>query len=111
MGWFEVHAENYLSSGGAPLHYLEKIRENYELSVHGVGLSIGSAQGLDEQHLSRVAAMVERYQPASFSEHLAWSTHENQFYSDLLPVPYNQEVEDLVVEHIDILQELSLIHI
>ena len=105
MGWFEVHAENYLSSGGAPLHYLEKIRENYELSVHGVGLSIGSAQGLDEQHLSRVAAMVERYQPASFREHLAWSTHENQFYSDLLPVPYNQEVEDLVVEHIDILQE------
>lgn len=105
VGWFEVHAENYLGEGGAPLHHLEKIRNNYELSVHGVGLSLGSAQGLDEHHLSRVATMVERYQPASFSEHLAWSTHDNQFYSDLLPVPYNKEVEDLVCQHIDILQE------
>lgn len=105
VGWFEVHAENYLGGGGAPLHYLEQIRNHYELSVHGVGLSLGSAQGLDEQHLSRVAMMVERYQPASFSEHLAWSTHDNQFYSDLLPVPYNKEVEDVVCEHIDIVQE------
>lgn len=105
VGWFEVHAENYLSDGGAPLHYLEKIRANYELSVHGVGLSIGSAQGINEQHLSRVANMVERFQPASFSEHLAWSTHNDQFYSDLLPVPYNREVEDLVCKHINQIQD------
>lgn len=104
VGWFEVHAENYLGSGGAPLHFLEKIRNHYELSVHGVGLSIGSSQGLDETHLSRVADMVKRFQPASFSEHLAWSTHDNQFYSDLLPVPYNKEVEDVVCDHIDQLQ-------
>ncbi len=106
VGWFEVHAENYLGHGGAPLHYLEKIRAHYELSVHGVGLSIGSAQGIDEQHLTRVANMVERFQPASFSEHLAWSTHNDQFYSDLLPVPYNKEVEDLVCRHICQIQDL-----
>ncbi len=105
VGWFEVHAENYLGDGGAPLHYLEKIREHYELSVHGVGLSIGSAQGINEQHLARVANMVERFQPASFSEHLAWSTHDNQFYSDLLPVPYNKEVEELVCQHINQIQD------
>lgn len=105
VGWFEVHAENYLGNGGAPLHYLEKIRAHYELSVHGVGLSIGSAQGIDEQHLTRVANMVERFQPASFSEHLAWSTHNDQFYSDLLPVPYNKEVEELVCQHINQIQD------
>ena len=105
VGWFEVHAENYLGYGGAPLHYLEKIRAHYELSVHGVGLSIGSAQGIDEQHLTRVANMVERFQPASFSEHLAWSTHNDQFYSDLLPVPYNKEVEELVCQHINQIQD------
>ena len=105
VGWFEVHAENYLGSGGAPLHYLSKIRQHYELSVHGVGLSIGSVQGLDQAHLNRVAALVHRIEPASFSEHLAWSTHHNQFYSDLLPVPYNSEVENLVCDHIDQVQE------
>lgn len=104
VGWFEVHAENYLGAGGAPLHYLEKIRSQYPLSIHGVGLSIGSADGLDAQHLHRVAQLVERFQPESFSEHLAWSTHDNRFYSDLLPVPYNRQTEDLVCAHIDQVQ-------
>ena len=104
IGWFEVHAENYLGAGGAPLHYLETIRERYPLSIHGVGLSIGSADGLDTHHLERVAKLVERFEPESFSEHLAWSTHDNHFYSDLLPVPYNQHTEDLVCNHIDQVQ-------
>jgi len=104
VGWFEVHAENYLGAGGAPLHNLEKICEHYPLSIHGVGMSIGSADGIDKNHLKRVASLVERFQPASFSEHLAWSTHDNVFYSDLLPVPYNRAVEDIVCEHIDIVQ-------
>lgn len=104
VGWFEIHAENYLGAGGAPLHYLQKIRDHYALSIHGVGLSIGSAGGLDENHLRRVAALVERFDPESFSEHLAWSTHETEFFSDLLPVPYNNDVEDLVCEHIDLVQ-------
>lgn len=105
-GWFEVHAENYLGAGGRSLYALEKIRQNYALSIHGVGLSIGSSHGLDKHHLARVAELVTRFEPASFSEHLAWSTHSNQFYSDLLPVPYNREIEDLVCEHIDVIQNL-----
>lgn len=104
VGWFEVHAENYLGAGGAPLYYLEKIRHQYPLSIHGVGLSIGSADGLDVSHLERVAALVDRFQPESFSEHLAWSTHDNQFLSDLLPVPYNRQTEDIVCNHIDQVQ-------
>jgi len=104
VGWFEIHAENYLGKGGRPLQALTELRANYALSVHGVGLSIGSAEGLDASHLKRVAALVERFEPQSFSEHLAWSTHSNQFYSDLLPVPYNREVEDVVCQHIDQIQ-------
>jgi len=103
-GWFEIHAENYLGAGGPPLHYLQKIREHYPLSIHGVGMSIGSANGLDKNHLRRVASLVERFEPESFSEHLAWSTHDTEFFSDLLPVPYNQEVEDVVCNHIDLVQ-------
>ena len=104
VGWFEIHAENYLGAGGAPLHYLEKIRQHYPLSIHGVGLSIGSAGGLDAGHLKRVANLVDRFRPESFSEHLAWSTHDNQFLSDLLPLPYNRQTEDIVCEHIDQVQ-------
>lgn len=105
VGWFEVHAENYLAEGGKPLQVLAWVREHYALSIHGVGLSIGSHAGLDTTHLDRIAALVERFQPQSFSEHLAWSTHDNRFYSDLLPVPYNRETEDTICAHIDQVQE------
>ncbi|MEM9605423.1 MAG: DUF692 domain-containing protein [Pseudomonadota bacterium] len=105
VGWFEVHAENYLGAGGKPLDVLAWIRERYALSVHGVGLSIGSHAGLDARHLARVAALVERMAPHSFSEHLAWSTHDNRFYSDLLPVPYNRETEDTICAHINQVQD------
>jgi len=104
VGWFEVHAENYLGAGGAPLHYLNQIRELYPLSIHGVGLSIGAEDGLDVAHLNRVANLVERFEPESFSEHLAWSTHDNEYFNDLLPLPYNKRTEDLVCEHIDQVQ-------
>ncbi|MBX2886935.1 MAG: DUF692 domain-containing protein [Granulosicoccus sp.] len=106
VGFFEVHAENYLGAGGKPLYVLEKIRENYPLSIHGVGLSIGSAQGLNESHLHRVAALVKRFEPAAFSEHLAWSTHDTAYYSDLLPVPYNRTVEDRICNNIDRVQNV-----
>ncbi len=105
VGWFEVHAENYLGAGGKPFQMLSWIRERYALSIHGVGLSIGSHNGLDANHLARVAALVERFEPHSFSEHLAWSTHDNRFYSDLLPVPYNRETEDTVCAHINQVQD------
>lgn len=104
VGFFEVHAENYLGAGGKPIHVLEKIRENYPLSIHGVGLSIGSAQGLNETHLHRVAELVKRFEPAAFSEHLAWSTHDTTYHSDLLPVPYERSVEDRICDNIDYIQ-------
>ncbi|MEO1292034.1 MAG: DUF692 domain-containing protein [Pseudomonadota bacterium] len=103
--WFEVHAENYMGAGGPPHRHLSRIREDYPLSVHGVGLSIGAERGLDDAHLARLAAVVERYEPGLVSEHLAWSTHETGFLNDLLPVPYTREVQDRVVRHIDHVQE------
>jgi hypothetical protein len=72
IGWFEIHAENYMGEGGAPHHYLGAIRELYPLSLHGVGLSIGGNGALDREHLGRLKALIERYQPSLFSEHLAW---------------------------------------
>lgn len=104
IGFFEVHAENYMGAGGPCHHYLERIREQYPLSLHGVGLSIGAAHPLDEQHLDRLAGLIERYQPASFSEHLAWSSHGGLFLNDLLPLAYDQATLARVCEHIDRVQ-------
>jgi uncharacterized protein (UPF0276 family) len=105
IGFFEVHAENYMGAGGPPHRYLSEIRRRYPLSLHGVGLSIGSAGPLNREHLGRLALLVERYTPSLFSEHLAWSTHESSFFNDLLPVPYTAETLDRVCEHIDQVQE------
>lgn len=105
IGFFEVHAENYMVDGG-PFHYfLTRVREHYALSLHGVGLSIGAVEPLDETHLERLAVLVERYQPASFSEHLAWSSHGDIFFNDLLPVPYDRQTLNRVCDHIDRVQE------
>ena len=104
LAFFEVHAENYMGAGGAPHAQLTRIRENYPLSLHGVGLSIGGRQPLDQSHLDRLAALVDRYQPGLFSEHLAWSTHEAHFLNDLLPVPYNDAALAQVCQHIDQVQ-------
>jgi uncharacterized protein (UPF0276 family) len=105
IGFFEVHAENYMGAGGPPHRYLSEIRRRYPLSLHGVGLSIGSADPLNREHLGRLALLVARYAPSLFSEHLAWSTHESSFFNDLLPVPYTAEALDRVCEHIDQVQE------
>jgi uncharacterized protein (UPF0276 family) len=105
VGFFEVHAENYMGDGGAPHRYLEQIRARYPLSVHGVGLSIGGDQPLDKAHLARLRRLIERYEPESFSEHLAWSTHDTVFLNDLLPVPYDGPTLRRVCEHIDEVQE------
>ena len=104
IGFFEVHAENYMGDGGPPHAQLSYIRENYALSLHGVGLSIGSMQGLDRDHLKRLKALCDRYQPESFSEHLAWSSHDTVFLNDLLPLPYTPETLDRIVEHVDQVQ-------
>lgn len=104
VGFFEVHAENYMGAGGLPHKALTEIRKDYALSVHGVGLSIGAEREIDQAHLNRLKMVVDRYQPGMVSEHLAWSTHESVFLNDLLPLPYTKAVLDSVVKHIDEVQ-------
>ncbi len=100
----EVHAENYMGDGGAPHAQLTRLREHSALSLHGVGLSIGAEGALDAAHLERLAALIDRYQPAVFSEHLAWSTHGGVFFNDLLPLTYDTRALDRVCAHIDQVQ-------
>ena len=104
MGFFEIHAENYMGEGGLPHRALTAIRQDYPLSVHGVGLSIGAERGLDPDHLARLKRVVDRYQPGMVSEHLAWSTHDSIFLNDLLPLPYTENVLRRVVAHVDQVQ-------
>jgi uncharacterized protein (UPF0276 family) len=103
-GFFEVHAENYMGAGGPPHRALEAIRRDNPVSLHGVCMSIGGPQPLDAAHLARFKALVDRYEPALVSEHLAWSTHETTFFNDLLPLPYTQATLDRVCDHIDEVQ-------
>lgn len=100
----EVHAENYMGAGGPAHAQLSTLRERLPLSVHGVGLSIGGHAPLDPVHLARLKTLIDRYQPAAFSEHLAWSTHDGRFFNDLLPLRYDAATLDLVCEHIDQVQ-------
>ncbi|MFC6488833.1 DUF692 domain-containing protein [Nitratireductor sp. GCM10026969] len=104
-GFFEVHAENYMGAGGPPHAALTRIREQHPVSLHGVCMSIGGPQPLDRSHLARFKELVERYEPALVSEHLAWSTHTTTFYNDLLPLPYTDATLQRVAEHIDEVQE------
>jgi uncharacterized protein len=104
IGFFEVHAENYMGAGGPPHAQLGALRERYALSIHGVALSIGSPRPLDRAHLARLKALCARYQPASFSEHLAWSSHGETYFNDLLPLPYTEETLACVCEHVDDVQ-------
>ena len=104
IGFFEVHAENYMGPGGPPHRYLSAIVQMYPISLHGVGLSIGGSSTLDKNHLRRLRDLLERYSPALFSEHLAWSTHDTSFFHDLLPLPYTDKTLYQVCEHIDEVQ-------
>jgi len=104
IGFFEVHAENYLGAGGLPHAQLAALRADHPLSIHGVGLSIGGNAGLDAAHLDRVRRLCDRYEPESFSEHLAWSSHGAEYLNDLLPLPYTEETLALVCTHVDQVQ-------
>lgn len=105
-GFFEVHAENYMGAGGPPHDALTRIRRDYPVSLHGVCMSIGGPQPLDRTHLARFKALVDRYEPALVSEHLAWSTHSATYFNDLLPLPYTPATLARVADHIDQVQEV-----
>lgn len=104
--WLEIHAENYMGDGGRPLAQLRHLSEKFAISVHGVGLSIGGELPLDKEHLARLKHLCDWLKPASFSEHLAWSTHDSHFLNDLLPLPYTKPTLARIVDHIDELQEV-----
>ena len=104
-GFFEVHAENYMGAGGPPHRALETLRRDHPLSLHGVCMSIGGERPLDKAHLARFQRLVDRYEPALVSEHLAWSTHGTAYFNDLLPLPYTEATLLRVCDHIDQVQE------
>ena len=103
--WLEIHAENYMGAGGRPLAQLRHLAERFPISVHGVGLSIGGEGPVDEEHLARLKHLCDWLDPASFSEHLAWSSHEGTYLNDLLPLPYTAATVALVASHVDRVQE------
>jgi uncharacterized protein (UPF0276 family) len=100
VAWMEVHTENYMG-GGTPLRCLDAIRRDVPISLHGVGLSLGSADGLDQAHLERVRQVAERIEPGLMSEHLAWSVVAGTYLADLLPLPMTEEVLAIVCRHVD----------
>lgn len=103
--WFEVHSENYFGRGGEPLFFLEKIREDYPISLHGVGMSLGSTDALDRPHLQRLKRLVDRIEPGLVSEHLSWSSFGGVFLNDLSPLPYTDETLGHLARRIDRVQE------
>ena len=100
VDWLEVHSENYFGDGGYDLHVLEHVRKDYPLSLHGVGLSLGSVDGLRTEHLSKLKRLVDRIQPALVSEHLSWGALGARHFNDLLPMPYTREALGLMVERV-----------
>jgi hypothetical protein len=105
LGWLEVHSENYFGAGGPPHACLEALRPHYPLSLHGVGLSLGSVDPLDLDHLERLHALVRRYQPGLVSEHLSWGAVGGRHFHDLLPLPYTEEALDHCIERVERVQE------
>jgi uncharacterized protein (UPF0276 family) len=100
VGWIEAHTENYFHEGGAAGRALERARANYPLSLHGVGLGLGSAEGVDREHLVRVKRAIARFEPALVSEHACWGRAGGEFFNDLLPLPYTDEAVELLARQI-----------
>jgi uncharacterized protein (UPF0276 family) len=103
--WFEVHAENYMG-GGKPLEYLEAIHRDYPIALHGVALSLGSAEGIDERHLQRFAALADRIDAGLVSEHLAWTASGGTHFPDLLPLPYTEEALAVLCRNVERAQQV-----
>ncbi len=103
-GFLEVHSENYMSAGGPRRRALFDLRRDYAVSLHGVGLSLGSAEGLSSDQLLRLAGLIADYEPFLVSEHLSWSTFGSAYLNDLLPLPYSEESLALVCRNVEIAQ-------
>jgi uncharacterized protein (UPF0276 family) len=104
VSWFEVHAENYFADGPEVLQ-LELIRRDYPISLHGVGLSLGGAEGLDSRHIKQLTNLAARIEPSLISEHLAWSSSGETYLNDLLPLPLSEETLLVVCQNIDCVQD------
>jgi uncharacterized protein len=105
VAWLEVHTENYFHEGGPQLRALEQARSHYPLSLHGVGLGLGSVEPLDREHLARVKRAVDRFEPALVSEHASWGHAGGEHFNDLLPLPYTQEAAELLAARVVEVQE------
>ncbi|MFN0316393.1 MAG: DUF692 domain-containing protein [Burkholderiales bacterium] len=105
VAWIEVHSENFMVRGGQPLHFLEKLRARYPLSLHGVGMSLGSAGGLSLEHLAKLKNLVERFEPELVSDHLCWGAIAGRHLNDLLPLPYTAEALEVVCRNVEVAQE------
>jgi uncharacterized protein (UPF0276 family) len=103
VAFLEVHTENYMG-GGSPIRYLDAIRRDFPMSLHGVGLSLGSAEGLDPMHLDRVRQVAEQIEPGLISEHVAWSVNSGNYLADLLPLPMTEEALDVICRNVDHVQ-------
>jgi len=106
VGWIEAISENFIGVGGRPLAVLEKVRRDFPVVLHGVSLSIGSVDPLDEQHLAGLRALADRIQPAYVSDHLSWGTHRGRYLHDLLPLPYTEEALDHVARRVGQVQDI-----
>src|SRR4029453_11113966 len=106
LPWFEVHSENYFADGGPALAALDRVRADYPLSLHGVGMSLGSTDPLDREHVAKLKRLVARVEPALVSEHLCWSSVDGRHYNDLLPLPYTSEALDHVCARVARVQDL-----
>lgn len=111
VAWVEVHSENYFGEGGHALSLLERVRQQYPLSLHGVGLSLGSSGELNIEHLLKLKKLVQRIQPGVVSEHISWSAVDGRHLNALLPLPYTEEALNLICEHIDQTQDFLGRHI
>ena len=105
IGWFEAHSENYFGAGGQPLAYLEAVRTHYPVSLHGVGLSLGSTDALSEAHLAKLKRLADRIEPCFVSEHLSWSSVDGRFFNELLPLPYSEEALQHVARRVQQMQD------
>jgi uncharacterized protein len=105
VGWIEAHSENYFAAGGAQRHYLERLRAIYPLSLHGVGLSLGSVDPISQPHLRQLARLVRQFDPMLVSEHLAWSSVDGRFTNDLLPLPYTEEALRHMISRVACVQD------